>query len=437
MLKMDRGTAPREKVVFKSDARKVSMRTPKTFSTSNMDKKVNQPENIKYKYDEDVERKLEELMNKLQGPQLTNSQIGLDAWSDVDENIGYPRMAKRLLDNSRERQNVPKSQEKKNSQRSKQPFLDMPPQKAQLLGAKRPVSRLNPIAGQAQINPSSAAARRAAVQSNQGSRAPAMYASPARQVQKVVAPPPQILPKIFTKLPQNDLQGPKYKIKWFAPDSAFKGKSIDLKLGEVLGKGAFATVYEAFDEVTNRSVAVKIFDKRMLKDASKRKEVQAELNLVGKLNHSSVIQLVRMVEDQDKVYIVMDNWGKITLENYLKDGLLKRSELKLLFGQLVDAVQYLHAHNVFHRDIKLTNIMIQKSQICLLDFGLATNSQYACEFLYCGTLTYMAPEILAKQGYQGAPVDVWALGVCLFRLLTQKYPFGGRFVLLISRPPRP
>ena len=435
MIKMERGVAPREKVVFKSDVRKLNMRTPKILSGANLSSKDQRADQSKYQYDEDVEKKLQELMNKLQGPQLTKSQIGLDAWSDVDDIPMLPRVTKRLLDNSRERQNLPRSQEKqtKNDPSSKQPFKNMPPEKSNPVGNKRPASR---VSGVAQMNSAGNVPvptnRRAAVQSNHGPRAQINYPSPMKPVVRLPAPP---LPNLFSKLPQNDLIGLKYKIKWFAPDSTYKGRSIDLKVGEVLGKGAFATVYEAMDETSNSSVAVKIFDKRMVKDGSKRKEVQAELDLIGKLDHPSVIKLRRVAEDQDKVYIVMDNWGKLTFEDYLREGRLHRLELKLLFGQLVDGVKYLHEHNVFHRDIKLTNIMVKSSKVCLLDFGLATNSQYACEFLYCGTLTYMAPEILAKQGYQGAPVDVWALGVCLFRLLTKKYPFGGS-ILTYSRSSR-
>lgn len=425
MIKIDKGAAPRERVAFKSDVRKMNMRTPKMLSGANLAPKEQNRDQSKYQYDEDVERKLQELMNKLQGPQLTKSQIGLDAWSDLEEKQLLPRVTKRLLDNSRERQNQPRSQEKQSRQdpNSKQPFKNMPADKAPLQANKRPASRVSTVAPiNSAANVPAAAVRRAAVQSNHGPRAAINYPSP---IKPVVRPTPPPLPNLFSKLPQNDLHGLKYKIKWFAPDSAYKNRSTDLKVGEVLGKGAFATVYEAMDETSNASVAVKIFDKRMVKDGSKRKEVQAELDLVGKLDHPSVIKLRRVVEDQDKVYIVMDNWGKLTFEDYLREGRLHRLELKLLFEQLVDGVNYLHEHNVFHRDIKLTNIMVKNSKVCLLDFGLATNSQYACEFLYCGTLTYMAPEILAKQGYQGAPVDVWALGVCLFRLLTKKYPFGG------------
>ena len=236
------------------------------------------------------------------------------------------------------------------------------------------------------------------------------------------------LPSLFLKKPEVELKfvAPYYKINWFAPASNYRNKSIDLVIGQELGKGAFATVYEALDSLTGASVAVKVFDKRLLKDQSKRKEVQNELDIISKLNHPSIIKLVRVAEDMDKLYVVMENWGKHNLDDYMKAGLLKQSAVKGLAGQLVSAVSYLHEHNIFHRDIKLTNLMIKDGLLCLLDFGLAANSQYTKEFLFCGTPMYMAPELKCKTGYEGAPVDVWSIGVVIFKMITNKFPFGGK-----------
>ena len=252
--------------------------------------------------------------------------------------------------------------------------------------------------------------------------------SSAKPVKETPIKKIEILPSLFLKLPEAQLSSTQkvYNIKWFASDNEFKGKETDLTIGTILGKGSFATVYEALDRTVNRTVAVKIFDKRMLKDKSKRKEVQDELNIVSKLDHPNIIKLLRVVEDVDKVYIVMDNWGKTSLEESISQATLDKSKSFKLFSQLVDAVQYLHSRNVFHRHIKLTNIMHKDGKICLLDFGLSTSSNYVREFLYCGTPTYMAPEMLNKNGYEGSWIDVWCLGVCIFKGLAGKYPFGGK-----------
>lgn len=227
---------------------------------------------------------------------------------------------------------------------------------------------------------------------------------------------------------QIDFSREVYQIKWFAPDNSFKGKTTDLKISGVLGKGAFATVYTAQDGFLNQEVAVKIFDKRLLKDKSKRKEVQNELDLIGRISHPNIVKLLRVSEDPDKLYIVTENWGLDTLDLYCHQGRLARKDFKPVFQQLLDALLYLHSHNIFHRDLKLSNVMIKNGRVCLLDFGLAINSKYVKEYLFCGTPTYMAPEMLQKEGYQGAPIDAWCFGVCLYKSLFDLYPFGSSFL---------
>ena len=69
-------------------------------------------------------------------------------------------------------------------------------------------------------------------------------------------------------------------------------------------------------------------------------------------------------------------------------------------------------------------MITKKKKIRIIDFGFAANNKVT-HSLYCGTPSYMAPEVLREKGYEGEGVDVWALGVLLFKLLTGFYPFGG------------
>ena len=90
-------------------------------------------------------------------------------------------------------------------------------------------------------------------------------------------------------------------------------------------------------------------------------------------------------------------------------------------------IQYLHSKKIAHRDIKLDNIMVNENyDVKIIDFGFSlftTNNKKLN--LHCGTPSYMAPELVAKKDYLGQPVDVWALGVLLYKMLTGYYPFNG------------
>ena len=98
----------------------------------------------------------------------------------------------------------------------------------------------------------------------------------------------------------------------------------------------------------------------------------------------------------------------------------------------MDAVAYMHSQNIAHRDIKLENILIDTSErIKIIDFGFSVSFRNKNNKLKvrCGTPCYMAPEFLVtnikKLSYDPCAVDVWALGVLLFRILVGTYPFTG------------
>ena len=126
----------------------------------------------------------------------------------------------------------------------------------------------------------------------------------------------------------------------------------------------------------------------------------------------------------------MELGGKDSLYNYLKAKkyrCLEENEAKHLFRQTVEGVAYLHSQNIAHRDIKLENILLdEKQSIKLIDFGFSIISQKDKLLnIYCGTPTYMSPELAMKKNYQGWQADVWALGVLLYVLLCGRFPFVG------------
>ena len=89
---------------------------------------------------------------------------------------------------------------------------------------------------------------------------------------------------------------------------------------------------------------------------------------------------------------------------------------------------YLHSLNVVHRDIKLDNILIEEDtkMVKMIDFGFSVIVNQNRLKIFCGTPSYMAPEIVSKIEYSGPPADIWALGVLLYALLCGKFPFRGQ-----------
>ncbi len=89
---------------------------------------------------------------------------------------------------------------------------------------------------------------------------------------------------------------------------------------------------------------------------------------------------------------------------------------------------YLHSQGIAHRDIKLENVLLDADlNIKLIDFGFSTQQTSPKKAkLFCGTPSYMAPEIVSRIEYLGQPADIWAAGVLLFCLLNGYFPFKGQ-----------
>ncbi|RLN56265.1 hypothetical protein BBJ29_006832 [Phytophthora kernoviae] len=228
-----------------------------------------------------------------------------------------------------------------------------------------------------------------------------------------------------------------------------------LTFGRVLGTGATSKVYEAVDTRTGEKVSVKVFDKAAMVEARRSMvadgnyvaekavhrvrrrllKLVSELEISKSLDHPNIIKYVGAYETSHRICIIHELVeGSDLLEHLLANGKMPEDQAAGVFKQLLSALEYCHARNVFHRDLKLENVMITKDlKVKLIDFGLSevvANPEQPLKTV-CGTPLYCSPEILflhttaqtAREGFRGGPADVWSVGVLIFALLTGCAPF--------------
>ena len=205
-------------------------------------------------------------------------------------------------------------------------------------------------------------------------------------------------------------------------------KVEDFDIGRLLGRGGFASVYQARIRDTGHEIALKIMTKTTISNNNLSIRVINEIKTHDKLHHESIVELIDYFEDTQFVYFVLELCEYGNLFQYLKkNGPLTEIQSINLIYQLLKCLEYLHDNDIIHRDLKLSNILISNIendgnlQVKLCDFGLATSIEHPDEehFTLCGTPNYIAPEIALQQSH-GFPVDIWSLGCLFYSMLTGK-----------------
>ena len=203
----------------------------------------------------------------------------------------------------------------------------------------------------------------------------------------------------------------------------------DYKLQQVLGRGSYGEVKLALHLKSSALYAIKIYPKKFLADEVKRENIENEQSLLSQLSHPNIIGLKEVLAGPRFLYLVTEYGGPFSLHEYLTKGtksVFSEKEARPLIKQLCGAVNYLHERNIVHRDVKLHNILLNDSHLKLIDFGFACQVRdHELLKVFCGTPSYMSPEILGKKPYEGKPCDVWALGVCVYRMVVGAFPFRG------------
>ncbi|GFZ13826.1 CBL-interacting protein kinase 1 [Actinidia rufa] len=204
------------------------------------------------------------------------------------------------------------------------------------------------------------------------------------------------------------------------------------EIGRTLGEGNFGKVKFAKNLDSGQSFAVKILEKTRILDLNITDQIKREIGTLKLLKHPSVVRLHEVLASKTKIYMVLEYvTGGELFDRIASKGKLSEAQGRKLFQQLVDGVSYCHNKGVYHRDLKLENVLVDaKGNIKITDFGLSALPQHFRDdgllHTTCGSPNYVAPEILANRGYDGATSDSWSCGVILYVILTGYLPFDDR-----------
>ena len=195
-----------------------------------------------------------------------------------------------------------------------------------------------------------------------------------------------------------------------------------------IGKGGFGSVWKVRHKITKQIFAIKVINKESIVKQKMVEQTNREIEIMYKLDHPHIIKLYSHFEDDEDFCLIMQIASKGQLYSIIKR--LKRLDQRTAaqyMREVISAIKYLHTRNppIIHRDIKPENILLDQEGRCkLADFGWS-NFDVGDKFrdTYCGTPEYLAPEMITKSGHNES-VDIWALGVLLFEMLTGRTPFN-------------
>ncbi|KAF9923067.1 hypothetical protein FBU30_006831 [Linnemannia zychae] len=203
-----------------------------------------------------------------------------------------------------------------------------------------------------------------------------------------------------------------------------------LILQDMLGVGAYGSVYKAYDQNTRQMRAVKCIRTTGL-DTQQRafQSHEAELHALVS-GHPNIATLHEVVEEDDFFYMIMDCGleGDLFSKITERGGYVGRNQaIKSIFGQISSAVIHCHSKGVYHRDLKPENIIMFGDMVKLVDFGLATTEPISSDF-GCGSTFYLSPEcqggyVERVTSFDSAANDVWSLGVILINLVFGRNPW--------------
>lgn len=214
---------------------------------------------------------------------------------------------------------------------------------------------------------------------------------------------------------------------------AKKISAKDFDILRVIGQGGYGKVFQV--KKNNGPDTGAIYAMKVLKKASivrSQKDVthtKSERNILELVKFPFIVDLHYAFQTNGKLYLILQYLSGGELFMYLdREGIFMEDTAIFYTAELTLALEHLHSLGIIYRDLKPENIMLDRAgHVVLTDFGLCKEAIQDTEdrtHTFCGTIEYMAPEILSREGHNKA-VDWWSLGALLFDMLTGSPPFCG------------
>lgn len=200
------------------------------------------------------------------------------------------------------------------------------------------------------------------------------------------------------------------------------------RLIEKLGKGGMATVFKAYHPSLDRYVAIKALHPAFMEHPGFIDRFEREAKVVARLEHPNIVPIYDFSEHEDRPYLVLKYVPGETLKARLEKSKLTYKETRHIFRVISSALAYAHQEGVLHRDVKPSNVLLDKTGgIYLADFGLAriaeTSQTTLSGQMMMGTPHYISPEQAKGLGNLDNGTDIYSLGVMMYELLVGDVPF--------------
>jgi len=218
--------------------------------------------------------------------------------------------------------------------------------------------------------------------------------------------------------------------EWKATAGGTRPQLARYELGDLLGEGATARVFQATDRTDGRKVALKVLRRELAADKQKVETFVKEAKLLLDLDHPHVVKGLRVAREGETFYFAMEELPGKCLQDLLREsGRMDEEDALAVTAEIASALAALHDKGLVHRDVKPGNVIWSEERgAVLIDLGFAvatSGGAPAGSETTAGTVHYIAPEQARGSGELDVRADIYALGATLYHLTTGSLPFEG------------